>query len=70
MTYFFMTVRRVFSKSKGPVVGTKIVSNDSESSTVSGPRGDADWWVSMRRSWLTPSWSKWLSETREHDDFS
>lgn len=59
MTYFFMIAPRVFSKSMGPVAGTKTVSDVSESNAVR-----------VLRSWLARLWSKFLTGTLGHDEFS
>lgn len=62
-THFFIISRSVLSKSKGPAAGTESVSDDI--AFRAGSRRASEMCVSVRRSWSTPSLSKYPTVTRE-----
>jgi hypothetical protein len=62
-THFFIMVLSVLSKLNGPVAGTESVSEDNASRCVGA--WVSEMWVSVRRSWSTPSRSKYPIVTRE-----
>jgi hypothetical protein len=73
-SFRWMTCRRVFSKSNGPLPGVSVVSDTSDVGRAIGRSGEpggpfCEAWLMVRRSAPMPCGSKWSIFTREPDAF-